>query len=128
MNCRRVDQDNIDIACQLQMLKSVVKQKNVDRLLRLNASPFHVTIWSNSENNSVANPFFHHFYFIAAPARATIAAAENRYMLSFRQKSLRQPKYHWRFSRASDRQVPDAYDRRIQTFRGIDSLGVQPRV
>src|SRR6201993_4454900 len=110
------------------MLKSVVQQKYIYRLLRLDALAFHVTIGPNTKNRSIAKPFFHHFYFIAASGGAPIAAAENSYVLSFLQESLGQPKHHWCFTRAADRQVSHADHRRAQTFRRINSLRVQPRV
>src|SRR5690242_18186176 len=111
-----VNHDNVQITGEREMLKSVVQEKNVDRLLRLDSMAFSITIFADSERDPALETMLHHLDFVTRAARTTVATAENRHALAFLEEFFGEPQHHWRLSGAPHSQIANANHLAAQTL------------
>src|SRR5690242_14717099 len=108
------------------MLKAIVEEKNINRLLRLKPLAFSKTIFPHAKCHAPLQPKFHQLDFIARSIRAAITSAENRNPLPFRKKLLCEPDHHWSLARAPNGEIPDTNDCAFQAFLFEPSFLVHP--
>src|ERR1700680_2792154 len=123
---RNVEHYNIKIACKREVLKTVVKDENVDGLLPLDASTFGKAIFAYAKRNPALQAMLHQLDFVACAARTAIPPAENSDTLPFREKFSREPQNHGRLAGATDSQIANANHLAAQTPRLQPTLLIKP--
>src|SRR5690242_21333227 len=108
------------------MLKAIVEEKNINRLLRLKPLTFSKTIFAHAKCHAPLQPKFHQLDFVARSICAAITAAENRNPLPFRKKLFCEPDHHRSLARAPNGEIPDAYDCAFQALPFVPSFLVHP--
>src|SRR5215470_12538454 len=98
------------------MLKSIIKQENIDWLFELKRAAGTKTVFPNAKEDSISESVLQKFDFVTCPVRASIASAQNRDPFPFRKKLFCKPKHHRRLAGAAHGQIADAYNRRIQSL------------
>src|SRR5467141_1820151 len=127
-----VNENDVSIAGQWQMLKTIVEDKPLRSMPRQDLAIL-VSIRAHADLHFSGKAFTQERHFIAlrlaarAPAhRPTISARQDRRALSLPGQALRNPQYHWRFARAADREVSDADDCSRQLSGSEDGARVTP--
>src|ERR1700730_11982603 len=90
------------------MLKTVIQQKYIDRVLGFQAAPGCKPIGTDTEQNIAAETTLEQVNFVAAAVRASVTAAENGYSLSLCQKLFGEPQNHGSFAGSADSHLPNA--------------------
>src|SRR5438552_876048 len=108
------------------MLKTIIQNKNVNRLLRFEAMAFGKAVLAHAKTHAVREAELHQFNFVAASVYAPVAAAQNRHTLPFRKKFLSEPDDHWRLAGAADGKIAHADDRSFQPPLSQPTLRVEP--
>src|SRR5271168_573640 len=108
------------------MLKAVVEQENINRLLLLDAMTFGKAIFADAKRNPALQAMLHQRDFVACAAGASITSAQNRDALPFREKFLCEPQHHRSLARASNGQIADANHFAAQTILLQPAILIQP--
>src|SRR6201997_5787450 len=101
---RGIQQENVQIASEREVLKTVIKKKNVHGLLGFEPAALGKAVLPHPEGNAILQTKFHQFDFVAAALGPAIAPAENGHALSFREKPLGEPDHHWCLASTADAQ------------------------
>src|SRR5580704_12555980 len=107
------------------MLKTIIHQKNVHTNL-LQPKSLFVAIFANSKLYTGLEPHFHLLDFVAGTLPALISPSENTHAIPLRQKPLRQPDDHWRFTGTANRQISNANHRRANAALRQNPFRVHP--
>jgi hypothetical protein len=135
----RVEQNNIEIARELEMLKTIVENKTFDAAT-FQFPALHETIRANADGYSVTQAFMKESGLVIPALRnfdasdgagslrqRAVPARQDRSFFSACRETLRKPDGHGSFTRAADSEVADAGDDAAQTALPKNSCAVSPR-
>ena len=123
---RNIHQKYIQVAGKLQVLKTVIQNKNIDGLLGFDSMAPGKAVLANAENDLALEAELHQFDFVAGPVCATVAPAQNRHALPFCKKLLSEPDNHGRFAGAADGKIAHADNRSFQTLLLQPGVRIEP--
>src|SRR5579872_4284627 len=135
----RVKQNNVDIARELEMLKTVVENKTFDTAT-CQFPALRETICTNADFDLISEPIVEESRFVIPALRnfdasdgagafrqRTIAARQYGSFVFAGCKTLREPDGHGSFTRAANGEIADADDDAAQTALMDNSCAVSPR-
>jgi hypothetical protein len=108
------------------MLEAIIEKKNVNGLLRFEASALDEAILADAKRYAVLKTELHYLNFVAGSVSAAVAAAENRNTLAIGKKLFGKPDHHGSFARTTDGKIANADDRPLQPSLPEQSLGIKP--
>jgi hypothetical protein len=136
---RRVEQDNIDIAGELEMLKTVIENKAFDAA-RFQFPALRETIRAHADGYSVTQAFMKESGLVIPAGRnfdpsdgarslrqRMIAARQDCGFSASLRETLREPDGHGSFSRAPDSEIADTDDDAAQAALMDNTCAVTPR-
>jgi len=120
---RGVDEEDVEVARELEVLEAVVEEEDIDGGLQLCA--LFVAIGADPEGNAILEAGFHQLDFIAGAGLAFIAAGKDGYALAIGEKTLGKPDDHGSFAGTADSEIADTDHRAGELLLLECSIGIE---
>ena len=122
---RGIEEEDVDVAGELQMLEAIVEQKNIDAGL-LEVQAVGVAIRSNAEFHAIRETRFHEFNFIAGAGAAFVTTSENSNLFALSEKAFGEPNDHGSLAGAAKTEIANTDDGSLQALGAENPFFVKP--